>query len=695
MKKQLSLLGAFLVISITFSCIGQNSENKELEVKYDTVRKKATKWTSLKQKKVAAKLNFNPDSIQNSEDYKNAMKGFIATLEGDGTIPVDARLKKNIVYDTKAYEFLDEPISNEANPSLWRQSKLNKINGLFRVTKDIYQIRGFDLANMTLIKGKTGWIIVDPLGSPETAKAGIDLANERLHIISSKKGVSAVIFTHSHIDHFGGIEGVMLFANNKDIPIYTPKGFFEEAISENVMAGNAMGRRASYMYGNILTAEPKGTLGTGLGQTSSTGLAGIKEGTIIIDDNKKTNPIRVDGVKVHFIYTPEAEAPAEMMFYLPELKAFCQAEEINHTLHNLYTLRGAKVRNGQKWSQYIDEVIQKWGGVAEVSFGSHHWPTWDTENINKLWENQRDVYRFIHDQTLRLANTGKTPREIANRLKLPKAIDNVFENRGYYGTVSHNARAQYQLYFGWFDGNPSNLSKLSPVKAGKRYVEFMGGEINVINQASKSFKKGQYRWVAEVMSHVVFANPQNKQAKYLLADAYEQLGYQAESGPWRNFYLSGAKELRSPNTPEEDNAGSETVVASGDMVSGMSNELLFNYLAMRFNGLNAAAAKFKYNFQFVFSDTNDKVALIVQNGVVTPRMNYSFPNEDITQKITINSRDVLDTIITSSDIQDAIKDAIDKGGITIESFDSEKPNAFNNFIGKLDPFKFWFNIVTP
>lgn len=607
-----------------------------------------------------------------STDYQNARRGLIATIDA-GEIRDD---DGNVVYSMKQFDFIEGDAPASVNPSLWRQSELNSINGLFKVRDDIYQIRGFDLANMTLIKGESGWIIVDPLLSPPTSRAAMRLVDEQL----GQLPIKAVIFTHSHIDHFGGIRGIVDEADVRagKIRVYAPLHFFESAISENVMAGNAMGRRASYMYGNLLPKSATGTTGTGLGQTTSTGLAGIFEPTHIISDlDGETH--RIDGLEVEFIYAPESEAPAEMMFYFPALKAAHQAEDISHVLHNLYTLRGAKVRNGQKWSQYIDKMIQKYGDEVEYSVGSHHWPTWGNENIVEYWEKQRDMYRFIHDQTLRLANNGYTPIEIAEMLTLPETLDREFYSRGYYGTVSHNVRAQYELYFGWFDGNPSNLHRLPPAEGGQKYVEFMGGAENLLAQARASYDKGEYRWVAEVVKHLVFADPENGAAKALLADAYEQLGFMAESGPWRNFYLSGAQELRegvrvlpSPNT------------AGPDMVRGMSTELFFDFLAMRFKGTEAN--DMTANFNVVLPDVNQVVGLIVGNGVVNPRIGSRLEG-DVTARVTINRSD-LDRISLGETTFD---DLVAKGLVSVEG-DAE---ALNAFLSQLDEFDFWFNIVTP
>ncbi len=662
----------FFTLSIAGILLSTGCQNQNVQGSKITTDKKQKEATSFSKKSNDDLLDYLP--FADKTDYENARKGFIATIES-GEIK-DAN--GNVIYSMKQYDFIKGDAPSTTNPSLWRQSELNSINGLFKVTDGVYQIRGFDLANMSLIEGEEGWIIVDPLLSPETAKAGLDLANKEL----GERPVTAVIITHSHIDHFGGIRGVVDEADviSGKVPIYVPQGFFDESISENVMGGNTMGRRASYMYGNVLNKDAKGTLGSGLGQTTSTGLAGILDGTDIINELNGENRT-IDGIKVEFIYTPESEAPAEMMFYFPKYKSFCQAEDLSHTLHNLYTLRGAQVRNGKKWSQYIDLAIAKWGNDVESSFGSHHWPTWENKTIGKYWASQRDLYRFIHDQTLRLANNGYTPREIAEMLQLPKSLDKEFANRGYYGSVSHNVRAQYQLYFGWFDGNPSSLHKLTPKDGGKKYVEFMGGADNLLTQAKKSYEKGEYRWVAEVVNHLVFAEPKNQDARNLLADAYEQLGYISESGPWRNFYLSGAKELRD---------GVKVLptinTASADMIKGMSLDLFFNFMAMKFIGTDKEAQKMNYNFNFIFPDISKKAVLIVANGVVTPRIGSNL-NDNVTATITINRKN-LDRISLG---EVKYKELIDDGTIKIDG-DGE---AFTKYLSKLDSFDFWFNIVEP
>lgn len=668
MKKTILSTSIICMMAVMGCKLVQNQKSNG-EANADSNQKEATDFTKKLNDDLLAYLPFG-----DTTDYANARRGFIATLP-EGEIKDD---KGNVVYSMKQYDFIHGKAPSTTNPSLWRQSELNSINGLFEVTKGIYQIRNFDLSNMSLIAGNKGWIVIDPLVSPETAKAGLALANEKL----GARPVTAIIFTHSHIDHFGGVRGIVSEADVKSgkVPVYVPQGFMEHAVSENIMGGNTMVRRASYMYGNILPKDEKGTLGSGLGQTTSSGLAGIFDGTVVINELKGVTKM-VDGKKVEFIYTPESEAPAEMMFYFYDYKAFCQAEDLSHTLHNLYTLRGAQVRNGQKWSQYIDLALEKWGDDVQFSFGSHHWPTWDNQNIVPYWESQRDLYRFIHDQTLRLANEGNTPVEIAEMLKLPESLDKQFYNRGYYGSLSHNVRAQYQLYFGWFDGVPANLNKLTPEDGGKKYVEFMGGADALLKKAKESYDKGEYRWVAEVVNHLVFADPQNKNARNLLADAYEQLGYQAESGPWRNFYLSGAKELRTgvkqmatPNT------------ASPDIVQAMSLDLFFNYIAMRFKGTEPEAAKMKYNFNLNFPDVKQKAALIISNGAMTPRIGSNV-TKDVTATITVNRTD-LDKITLG---QAKFEDLVNKGSIKIDG-DAE---AFKKAMSMVESFNFWFNIIEP
>lgn len=471
----------------------------------------------------AAVLNHLP--FADKTDLENANSGFIATLP-DVTIKNE---KGQVVWTLDPYKFLEgAEAPATVNPSLWRQAQLNMTNGLFKVTDRIYQIRGFDLSVMSIIEGDTGIIIVDPLTSTETAKAGLDLYYQH----RPKKPVVAVMYTHSHIDHYGGVRGVISEedVNSGKVKILAPEGFLEEAVSENVYAGNAMSRRALYMYGALLPRGVNGQVDGGLGKTASIGTVTLIPPTDII---KTTGEKRVvDGVEMEFQMAPGTEAPAEMLTYFPQFKALLAAEDATHTLHNLYTLRGAQVRDASKWWKALNEAIERYGAGTEVVFASHHWPTWGNENVIPYLESQRDLYKYIHDQSLRLLNSGYTMTEVAEIMTLPESLSQKWFNRDYYGSVNHDSKAVYQRYLGWYDSNPANLHALPPDEASKKYVEYMGGPAAVTEKAKKSFAEGDYRWVAMVMNNVVFADPTNKEARDLQADALEQLGYQTEDATW-------------------------------------------------------------------------------------------------------------------------------------------------------------------
>lgn len=604
-------------------------------------------------------------------DYENATRGQIATLEAEQITAPDG----TVIYDMAQFDFLKGEAPHTANPSLWRQSRLNAIHGLFEVVKGgVYQVRGFDLAVMTFIRGDKGWIVIDPLTANETAAAGLKLLREKVEDLP----VTAVIFTHSHVDHFGGVKGIVTEKEiaERKIPVIAPVGFFEEAVSENLIAGNTMSRRASYMYGNLLEKSPTGSLGSGLGPTTAAGTVTIVEPTVTVSETP--TEMAVDGIDMVFLNTPGAEAPAEFMFYIPKFKTMMQAEEINHTMHNLYTLRGAKVRNGDKFAKYINDTINRFGGEVEISIGSHNWPTWGNVAVNEFWKGQRDTYRYLHDETLRLANKGETMVEIAEQVQLPDGLAKSFANRGYYGTANHNAKAQYQLYFGWFSGNPSQLHELPPVEQGRKFVEYAGGADAIIAKAKTDYEAGNYRWVATALNHVVFADPDNKDARELLAKALTQMGYQAESGPWRNFYLSGAKELRDgvvrAATPD---------AASPDIVRALPLEIYLDYLAVRLNHPKAAGNDIYLNF--ILPDVQQEFTLSVTNGV----MNYTIGRQDQQADATVTlNRSLLDDINLR---QASLADAISAGQVTIDG--SQQKVA--DFVGLLDTFDFWFNIVTP
>lgn len=628
-------------------------------------RKDAADATKQANSALLKQLPFNDTS-----DFDAAKKGFIAPLPSE----VIKGSAGNTIWNPQQYGFIkDETAPDTVNPSLWRQSRLINISGLFEVVDGIYQVRNQDLSNMTIIEGREGITIVDPLISQETAKVALDL----YYANRPRKPVKAVIYTHSHVDHYGGVRGVTTEddVNSGRVKIYAPEGFLEAAVAENVMAGTAMSRRASYMYGNLLKPDAKGQVGAGLGTTTSAGTVTLIPPTNIVKETGQKETI--DGLTYEFLMAPGSEAPAEMMWFIEEKKAMEAAEDATHTLHNTYSLRGAKIREPLPWSKYLNQALVMWGDKIEVIFAQHHWPTWGNDKSTALLRSQRDLYRFINDETLRMVNQGMTMREIADAFKMPDSLANVWANRGYYGSVYHDVAATYVLYLGWFDGNPATLHELPPVEASKKYVEFMGGANGVLTKAKAAYDKGEYRWVAQVVHHVVFADPNNKEAKNLEADALEQLGYQAESGPWRNFYLTGAQELRNgvaklptPNT------------ASPDTVRAMSVEMFFDYLGVRLNSGKAGNARAKLNFDFG-KDGNYFVEL--ENGVLNHTANKKADNADAT--ITL-SRDTLNGIILQ---QTKLDDAISAGNVKING-DQTK---LRNVVSYLDNFEFWFNIVTP
>jgi alkyl sulfatase BDS1-like metallo-beta-lactamase superfamily hydrolase len=608
-------------------------------------------------------------------DFDNARRGLIAPL----TPKIIKGEQGNIVYDTTALDFLSGEAPETANPSLWRQGQLNQISGLFEVTDGVYQVRGLDLSVMSFIAGENGWIVVDPLISTEVANAGLELLKQHV----ADRPVSAVILTHSHADHFGGVKGIVTDDEivERNIPVIAPEGFYDESVGENLIAGNTMSRRAGYMFGSLLPQSPQGSIGAGLGNGISAGTITIVKPTVTIDAIPgETQTLSVDGRDIVFMNTPGAEAPAELMFYLPDVKALMQAEEINHVMHNLYTLRGAKVRSGDLWAKYIHSVINRFGDEVEVSFGSHHWPVWGNEEVNDFWRKQRDTYRYIHDETLRLANHGQTMNEIAEQIQLPGSLASEFANRGYYGTVSHNAKAQYQLYFGWFSGNPSELHELPPVEEGKKFVEYAGGAAALIDKAEADFQRGEYRWAATALNHLVFAEPDNTEAKGLLADVLTQLGYQSESGPWRNFYLTGARELR-----EGVSEKASINTASADIVRGLPIDKYLDYLAVRLDHPRAAAENIDLNLNFTMPDVDQLFTVSVANGV----MNYEIgaQRERADANVTID-RAVLDAINLR---QRTFPDAIESGDVSVDG----DTQALVAFLGLLDTFSQGFNIVTP
>lgn len=627
--------------------------------------KDATRATREANRRVVSTLPF-----ENRDDFEASTRGFIATLPDAAIQGADGQL----VWNLAPYHFLDsQDVPASVHPSLWRQAQLNRTHGLFRVTERIYQVRGFDLSNMTIIQGDTGLILIDPLLSAETAHAALELYYHHF----PRKPVMAVIYSHSHADHFGGVKGVISEEDVRrgKIPILAPEGFLEHAVSENIYAGNAMGRRSTYMYGPVLPRSASGQVDAGLGKSISTGTVTLIPPTETIRTTGEQRTI--DGVEIHFQMAPGTEAPAEMLMYFPQMRALCAAEDMTHNLHNLYTLRGAQVRDAVAWWKTINEAMERFGEVSDVVFAQHHWPTWGKENVQRFLSKQRDLYKYLHDQTLRLMNHGATMLEVAEMIELPESLANEWYNRGYYGTINHNSKAIYQQYLGFYSSHPSDLHPLPPEEAARKYVEFMGGSAAILKKAQASFEHGEYRWVAQVMKHVVFAEPDNTQAKQLLADALEQLGYQAENGTWRNEYLMGAFELRNgiPNLPP--------IVSSPDLLKAMTLPMYFDYLGIRLNGPRARGKHLLLNW--IFTDVNEQYTLLLENSTLTYTPEKQAPEADASLTLT---RETLDTInIGMMTFEQVIKN----GAIQIQGDTS----AVKELLGLLDTFRQAFPIVTP
>ena len=625
---------------------------------------RATDTTAKANAAVAAELPLNDPA-----DFEDARRGFIAT--DDPLVATNAAGKA--IWDRPAYDFIKDDSPASVNPSLWRQAKLNNINGLFKVTDRVYQVRGYDLSNMSIVEGDSGRILVDPLTSVETAKKALALVNRHL----GERPLVAIILTHSHIDHFGGIKGVTSAEDVQSgkVRLIAPKGFMVEAVSENVMAGTVMGRRAIYMYGAALSRTDRGHVDSGLGKGPALGSVSILPPTDTVDHTGQE--MEIDGVKFEFQFVPHSEAPTELTFYLPQFKAFCGAEIVTQNMHNLYTLRGAKVRDALLWSSYIDQAIDMFGDKTDVVFNSHHWPVFGRDKVIDYLEKQRDTYAYIHDQTLRLASQGMTPNEIAEAMVLPASLRRSFPNRGYYGTTKHNAKAVYQYYFGWFDGDPAHLDPLPPEEAGKRYVEAMGGAAAVIAKAQAAYDKGDYRWAATLLDHLVFAEPGNDKAKGLLARTYDQLGYRAEAGPWRDVYLTGAQELRH-GVQQRDLLG-----VAGDIMKNIPLDMYFAAMATRLDGPRADGKEMTFNF--VFKDVGKTIVVRLQNAVLHHKEAPAAPHADATVTLT---RDFWLKLVTK---QASIKDLVFSNDLDVDG----SRLTLLSFFRLLDDPDGNFAIVTP
>ena len=604
--------------------------------------------------------------FSDTRDFDDAKRGFLGTRENAEIVSDQGR----VVWSLKPYGFLDpEEAPATVDPSLWRQSRLNMKHGLFEVVPGVYQIRGFDIANMTLIEGDTGVIVVDCLTSIEGARVAIDLYFEH----RGRKPVAAVIFTHTHTDHWGGARGVLGEAT--DIPVIAPNLFMEWAVSENVIAGPAMLRRAQYQFGPFLAKGPRGQVDCGLGKTMAAGAVALVRPTdlIMATGDRRT----IDGIEFEFQMAPHTEAPAEMHFFVARYKLLNLAENCTHNFHNLLPFRGADVRDALAWSRYLGEALQMWGGKAQVMCGQHHWPVWGAR-VDEMIAQQRDLYKFAHDQTVRLMNHGLTASEIAETIQLPASLEGAWHTRGYYGHIRHNVKAIYQRYLGWYDANPANLDPLPPVESGKKYVEYFGGADTLLAKARADFAKGEFRFVAQALSHLVFAEPDNAAGRALLAETFEQLGYLSESATWRCAYLFGAQELRQgmPKAPPR-------VAMSPETLAALTTSQLWDLLGVRLNGPKADGKRLVLNWRF--TDTNETFVLNLENSALTHLAGVQSDKADASFTLP---RSVLNAVIAKAT---TFPEQMMGGKIEVAG----NPMKLGELMALMDEFPRMFEIVEP
>lgn len=609
--------------------------------------------------------------FEDKEDFELAQKRMLLQKE---SLTIPGNDPRQPVWDLESYGFLKGDCPETVNPSLWRISQLNIIHGLFEVVPGIYQVRGYDISYITFIKGQRGWICMDPITSMETARAAKDLLEE--HFGSCE--ITAVLYTHGHNDHFAGAKGIIREedVSSGRIKIYAPEHFLETAVSENVYAGQAMGRRAMYVYGSFLPRSPKGNVGNGIGMTSPLGTSSLIAPTNSIAEDQT---VMIDGVEFQFIMAPGTEAPAEFMFYLPQFKALCTAELTNASLHNIYTIRGAEIRDAKAWAYGIDDLITRFGDRTEVVFMTHHWPRWGNSVCREYLENQRDLYKYLHDQTLNLANQGYTPDEVGEMVLPPKEIDTKWYNRGYHGTLSHNARGIYQKYLGFWDGNPCTLNKLPISKSGARYVDLMGGKEEVLKKSLEFFEQGEYRFVAELLNYLVFAEPENMDARFLLADTLEQLGYQAENGTWRNSYLTGAFELRHLSPSYFPERYPQFNCFTEQSISGLTIVMMLEYLSIRLDIEKAAGKAIHLNLEI--TDRGERYEIEVKHCV----MNFRSVQDRCSDCTTVS--------MTHHQFGRLALLAPDCNPEMLECKVSGNADEVHQFIALFEQFRFWFNII--
>ncbi|WP_052441206.1 alkyl/aryl-sulfatase [Streptacidiphilus anmyonensis] len=632
--------------------------------------KPATEATLAAQRRAAATLPF-----EDRRDFDDAARGFLGTLEP----PVIRRADGHVMIDLGRYDFLKtDEAPPTVHPGLWRHARLAAYHGLFEVVEGVYQIRGFDQANMTVVEGDTGVIVIDPLIYAETAHAALELYYRH----RPRRPVVAVIYTHSHGDHFGGVKGVVDQADVDAgrVTVIAPEGFLKEAVSENIYAGNAMTRRALYQYGPVLARGPQGQVSAGLTATPAHGGSFTliePTDTVHTTGEKRT----VDGVEMVFQMANGTEAPSEFMIHFPALRLFCAAEDAVHTMHNIYTLRGAEIRDAAGWWKKLDESIELFGAETDVVMAQHHWPRWGNADVVAFLEQQRDAYKYLHDQSLRLANHGHTLAELGDLVELPPSLAREWHVRGFYGTASHNAKGVYQRYLGWYDSHPARLDPLPPERSAPRYVAAMGGPDSVLTTAGEAFAAGEYRWVSELLTHLVFAEPDNTTARRLQADALEQLGYQAECATWRNEYLMGAFELRHGVR----DLGA-VKLATPDVLAAMTLEMLLDYLGIRLNGPRAWDRTAAFNWTFPQPDgTRRTFAVRLRNGVLAYTPDRTLDDADAS---VLWDRRAFERVLFGA------------GDLTTETADGTvrvtgDTSAMAGLFDLLDEFPFWFPIVTP